>query len=225
MVTSKAEYNKLLASIQNTCNAPIQKILVPADEPIYEVDLDSRTVQAPEFIGVQNDHQAEIIFFIVDRFFGRIDLSNTIGIIQYKNARAEEYIYAIPYYDVITKGKDKLLFPWVIQGPVTRYKGEVEFSIRFFSLNNQYNVIFDLNTRPATSKILSGWQSGLEEYNIKNVTVDEQWAEVIKQMQKYASENPEPFTIYWQEADYTYVPPTDQNPIEEEVIENLEQTE
>lgn len=220
MVTTKSEYDKLLAEIQDNYNAPIKKIIVPSTEPIYNIDLESRQVESPEFFGVQNDHQAETIFFVIDRHFGRVDLTNTIGIIQYKNAHLDEYVYVIPYYDIITKGGDKILFPWVIQGPVTKYKGNVEFSIRFFRLNENRDIVFDLNTRPAVSKVLSGWQTGIEDYSWSQVAVDAQWEKVIAQMQKYTSESPEPFAIHWIEADSQPVQRS-QGELEAQIVNNL----
>lgn len=201
MITTKSEYDKLLAQIQDNYNAPVKKILVPSTEPIYKIDLETRTIEAPENFGIQNDHQAETLYFVVDRYYGRVDLTNTIGIIQYKNAHLDEYVYIIPYYDITTKGNNKIIFPWIIQGPITKYKGTVEFSIRFFRLNEFKDIVFDLNTRPATSKVISGWQTSIEDYSWSQISVDPQWADVIAQMQKYTSENPEPFAIYWLEAD------------------------
>lgn len=80
MITTAAEYEQYLARIQDE-NAPSIAILLPSDERIYNVDLNSRKIEAPEFLSVEKDHHAECIYFMVDRFFDNMDLSNTVCVI------------------------------------------------------------------------------------------------------------------------------------------------
>ena len=59
MKTSQKEYNELLYAINdpnNLTNEPIYYI-IPADEPVYKIDLEKREMEAPEFLSVLEDHK------------------------------------------------------------------------------------------------------------------------------------------------------------------------
>ena len=65
----------------------ITNLLLPADgQPIYNIDLDTRTVDAPDILSVQFDHNAEIVYFRCPRYYDNMDLATTVCLIQYKNA-------------------------------------------------------------------------------------------------------------------------------------------
>ncbi len=161
MITTTEEYYQELYRIQDN-NFPSQAILLPSDERIYDIDLNSRTIEAPEFLSVATEHKSETIYFKIDRYNDYMDLTNTACVIQYVNADGEAHYYPVPYYDVTTFSKeDKLLFPWVIDGAATKAKGTVQFSIRFYRIdiaNSQF--IYNLTTRPAASKVLYGLHPG-----------------------------------------------------------------
>lgn len=142
-------------------------------EPIYEVDLNKRSIEAPEFLSVELDHNAETIYFSVDRFFDNVDLSTVYCVIQYQNANPDKakggYIYPVPYFDITTKAREnKMLFQWAIEGPATAFSGTVTFSIKFYRIapkivyeadGSQHELMiyeYILNTQPQTSKVLYG---------------------------------------------------------------------
>jgi len=100
MITSSEEYLDFLTKIQN--GTPTYELRVPSNEPIYEVDLNSRIINAPSFLSVETDHEAELIYFSIDRFYENMDLLNCAGLVLFKNAKNEEYAYLIPAYDVVT---------------------------------------------------------------------------------------------------------------------------
>ena len=107
MITTVEEYYKNLGLIQDA-NYPSQALLIPKDEFIYEIDLNTRTIKAPNYLGVEKDHVAETIFFITDRFFCGIDLANTSCLVQYVNAKGEGRFFPVPFYDVTTySGRDE----------------------------------------------------------------------------------------------------------------------
>lgn len=101
MITTAEEYQKYLWQLQDQ-NKPVSAILLPSDENIYEINLNTRTINAPEFLSVRKDHAAETVYFLVDRFYDNMDLSQTACVIQYKNAAGEEHIFPVPFYDVTT---------------------------------------------------------------------------------------------------------------------------
>lgn len=157
MITGSEEYKQYLASLSNSSDIPHIRIRIPKDEPVYQINWNKRSVEAPDFVAVEADHQAELIYFEMDRYFDLTDLSQCVGIVQFKNAKNEEYLYVIPYYDITSKD-GKIIFAWNIQGPVTKYGGVVQFSFKFFKANPVTGeLLYELNTTVAKTKVLVGW--------------------------------------------------------------------
>ncbi len=156
MISNSQEYQDFLMEVANTAPS-VMKMRIPTHEPIYNIDLNTRKVEAPPFIGVEQDHNAEYIFFEVDRFYDNIDLSNSIGVILFKNAKDEEFCQLISYYDIYSV-QNKIIFPWVIQASAALYSGIVSFSIKFFKIDpTTKELIYELNTQIAKTKVLIGW--------------------------------------------------------------------
>ena len=177
MITFEPEYKAKLWEIQNQYLTK-RAVLVPHNEKVFDIDLDKRTVQVPEYLSVQQDHESETIYFKFDRFYDTVDLTNMICVIQYKNAGGEEYFYPVPFYDITTYGNEpghKVLIPWCIQGAATAYAGSVEFSVIFFRLDANSNLIYMLNTIPAKGKILQGQNWDFKETTKNQITFDDQF--------------------------------------------------
>jgi len=115
--------------------------LLPENDQIFDIDLDSRTISIPQFLSVQYDHNAEIIYFRCPRYFDNMDLAMTVCIIEYVNAAGESGLYWVPYYNVDVYEDDDesltplMLIPWSIQGLVTASSGTVTFTVRFYQLD------------------------------------------------------------------------------------------
>ncbi len=137
-------------------NLPSLAVLIPSTENIYEFDLNTRKIEAPEFLSNYTDHVAEVIYFKCDRFFDYMDLANCTCIIQYKNAKGESRVYPVPFVDVATCSlENKMLIPWCVDGNVTAQAGEVMFSIRFYKISeNGTMVTYSLSSLPAKSQVL-----------------------------------------------------------------------
>ena len=140
MITASNDYLELLHRVQDP-NRQDRIIQLPKDEPIYEIDLNTRSISAPKFLSVQYDHNSETIYFSVDRFYDNIDLSTMTCVIEYQNANPDKmkggYFYLVPYFDITTQAKDnKMLFQWAIEGPATAYSGVVSFSIKFYRISS-----------------------------------------------------------------------------------------
>lgn len=164
MITSADEFYAMLYRIQ-TENAPDLALLLPREEKTLTINLESRTIEAPEFLSVETDHRAETIYFKCPRFYDTMDLATTTCVIQYINAAGEGRLYVVPFYDVQTlsrydpeNGVDEpmLLFPWLIEGEATKAAGEVKFAIRFYKMNGTNILTYNLNTLVAKSKVLHG---------------------------------------------------------------------
>lgn len=144
MITTRDDYKELLYKIQDP-NRQTQVIKLPKDEPICKIDLDTRRIDIPDAVKVvEFDHNAETLYFSVDRYYDNVDLSTLFAVIQYKNAnpagdQKNGYIYAVPYFDITTlpnQGEeDKMLLQWAIEGPATAFPGKVSFSIKFYRIS------------------------------------------------------------------------------------------
>lgn len=182
MITTPQEYNEKLYLIQDT-NKPSIAILLPSDEKIYNVDLATRSIDAPKFLSVEKDHYAETIYFLVDRYYDNIDLSQTTCIVQYINAKDEGRIYAVPFMDITTY-EGKILLPWCIEGEATKAAGRIKFALKFYTTfkDQEGNILFDFNcnTTFANSKILNGLhvEKQSEEYNYLASQVEEALARI-----------------------------------------------
>lgn len=130
---------------------------IPYDEPVYEIDLDTRTVKAPEFLSVLEDHNAEVIWFKVNRFYDDVDLYGSTCWIQFKNALKESYISVTIPKVIVESNHDILYIPWPISGCATKAAGTIEFSFQFFKMSeDKQRVFYTIHTKPASSKILHG---------------------------------------------------------------------
>lgn len=195
MVTNPSDYEELLWQIQS--NAPTTKaILLPKYEKIYEIDLNTRTIAVPEFLSVEKDHQAETIYFKFDRYYDRIDLTTKTCVIQYTNANGESYIYPVPFYDIETFGiAGKVLIPWCIQGAATEVAGIVKFAIRFYSIDINRKITYDLNTLVAQGCILQGQEGEFENFSESSITLDNSLLELIQELEQ--AKNDGLLALYW----------------------------
>jgi hypothetical protein len=176
-IIKEQEFLSNLYAIQSL--NPPSYVQFPDTKKIYNIDLNARTIDAPEFLSVSKDHDSETIYFKVNRFHDYMDLSNTTCVIQYITPDKKAHLYAVPFYDILTDKKhNMMIFPWCIDGNVTKYSGIVNFSIRFFIAdqtveqqevideegnvqeNNviKYNLIYNLATMPVESKVMDGME-------------------------------------------------------------------
>jgi|GEM_PF-2743150 len=195
MKTESKEYYDLLYEIQDF-NRPSLAVLLPGTEKIYRVDLNTRTIEAPEYLSVESDHRSEYIYFKTGRYYDNLDLSGAVCVIQYINALGEPRVFAVPYFDVDTFSDDNdMVFYWRIDQEVTKASGDVEFSIRFYLLDDNYvdkKLIFNLNTLPASSKVLSGI-----DFDPEGFKPNEDWmADYLAQIAAAAKEAYEK-DVYW----------------------------
>ena len=102
---------------------------VPLDEPIININADTRQIELTKEFGktqlltVENDHLAETIYFQIDRYFDLQDLAADdikIYIQYYLNDQVQGYSEAI-CPDIGTAGK--LIFGWQISDEVTSESG------------------------------------------------------------------------------------------------------
>lgn len=188
MITTPTDYLSLLYLIQDT-NRQTLAITLPKDEQIYNIDLNSRSIEAPKILSVEHDHNAETVYFKVDRYYDNIDLArdDIFIVIQYENANPDTkkrgYVYAPPFIDIQTLSEEnKILIPWVIEGPATAYSGTVSFAIKFYRLNFKGEYELNLNTLPSKSQVLHGMNvyETTEHYSYNLEEIDKIYAEIEK---------------------------------------------
>ena len=156
------------------------------EKKLYEIDLNSRTIKSPDFLSIRKDHQATVIYFCLDRFYDYIDLSTTTGVIQYVLPGEETLrTYPIPFYDIYTLSDyNKMIIPWTISNVITDKDGDIQYAVRFYKITgdtlSDLKFSYNLNTLPATSKILYGLDADFSE-------IDEELSELA---------NPKPVSKY-----------------------------
>jgi hypothetical protein len=150
--------------------APPTIINLPYASPnrIFNIDLNTRSINAPSFLSVSRDHKAGVIYFRADRYYDYMDLAETICLVQYilpgtKGKDAAPYTYVVPFFDTQSE-EGKIIFPWVIGGPATTVEGKIKYAVRFYRVKGgeagePMQLVYNLNTIPATSKIEYGLEA------------------------------------------------------------------
>lgn len=160
MIITPEDYTNYLYDIQVNNFPEKEELPVPIYDKIHFIDLESRTIDSPQFLSVVKDHKSESVYFAVNRYADYMDLAETVCLIQYKTADNKYGIYPVPYYDLVSLNKPndvKMVFSWVIDGLATAKSGPIEYSIRFYRVDlDTKKLIYNLNTQPAVSKILYG---------------------------------------------------------------------
>lgn len=204
MIVSPQEYNGLLHQLRDP-NEFSHFLKMPEDEHVYNVDLNSRKIETPDFLSVQSDSNAEIIWFKTDRFYDNIDLYSGCCWIIYTNASGNSYFYNAPMQVVAGPyGHDYLLIPWVISKEVTDASGAIKFSFQFFKLSEDYQrFLYILNTTPTASKILVSLDANIEETAAEelkhNVNSDSLLGRLTTLEAAYTTLK-EKYELYWLEA-------------------------
>lgn len=195
MITTPKEYYDLLYRIQDE-NKPSLVVLLPSDEKIYEVDMNSRKIEAPKYLSVELDHRAETIYFKVGRYYDNIDLANMTCVVQYINAKGEGRVYPVPFYDVETYADENMmLFPWCIDGEATKASGNVTYSIRFYDIDESATYMrYNMSTLPSKSEVLHGISSktDIDESNDYLLSFKDQILAQLKKVSEY--------DLYWIDA-------------------------
>lgn len=138
-------------------------LMMPIDEEPLNIDANSRTIKIPsnfsQCSGVQSDNYAEIVTFIIDRYFDYKDLTTASVAVQWRNETSKaEGVSFIDLFDLETYGADnKIRFGWPLTAEMTSAAGNLTFAVRFFTSDQDatgktsFNYL--LNTTTATLPI------------------------------------------------------------------------
>lgn len=129
----------------------------PVPEDSFLINLDTRTIIPPNsfekdknnypIIAVKGDQLSETICFQCNRYFDNIDLSNNVFIYcQWKNQ--ESGLKGISECKLVpTSNPQTIRFIWSLSNSSTSAQGQLIFSIRFMSYDNDNNIRYSLSTK------------------------------------------------------------------------------
>jgi hypothetical protein len=141
-------------------------LMIPLDEDVFKINANSRTISVPSIfaqngVSLVGDQRAETLIFEVDRYFDFIDLLRTNIYVQWTNPAGLEGATLVHLVDYDDK---KIRFGWTLSDKVTVGGGNnLTFSIRFFMRNDSKEIIYSLNTLPASVKVKPALRITIEE--------------------------------------------------------------
>ena len=168
-------------------------IMLPLDEAPFAINANTRTISAPKVVVMQNDQNAEVIMFTVDRYFDYKDLDTAFIYVQWTLPDGTEGASEIEMKDLSTPGK--IRFGWVLDNQITSQKGNVKYSVRFWNLGkikDEYGVekdavVYSLNTLTSTLTINESLQPQLNpEVSVNTPLADGFFKRAIINSQIYA---------------------------------------
>ena len=150
---------QFFGSIQEIAALDSKYLRLPLDEPMFEIDANSRkiNVDATPFkangLSVQGDHLAETVFFKIDRYYDTMDLMNTDIYVNWKMGSASGRDECSIKSDAIIPGY--IVFAWPIHDKITAKSGTLQFSIQL-SIEKEGKNAYALNTLTANLNIKEG---------------------------------------------------------------------
>ena len=134
-------------------NQAYKFIMMPLEsvgEEVFKINLNERKIEVPKLFatvgGVQADQMAELITFSADRFFDYMDLANTLIFVQWQLPDEGKTTGATQILIKDIGADGKLRFAWPLHKGLTKYSGDLRFSVRFFCLNDEQELAYALNT-------------------------------------------------------------------------------
>lgn len=130
--------------------------ILPLDEPVFEVNANTRKINIPsqfKIVGVEGDNTAEIIFFLIDRFFDAMDFGSKeiFAAIEWQRLSGNNPVKDVDkaYIKELTLYNNKVLIGWVINKEITEEAGNVEFALRLFTKAPDGSTDYSFSTEPA----------------------------------------------------------------------------
>ena len=152
-------YFRNLGYIAERANGDISYFMLPIEEPLFEINANTRNITIPdEFkngISVQGDEIAETIFFSIDRYFDTTDFYSDyiVPVVQWKYSDEKDYHLSATTGKVVIEDKNsktggtiKVVFGWPVSSEVTERATNIQFGVRFYTIVNEAG---ELITNPA----------------------------------------------------------------------------
>lgn len=178
-ISDLATYFNALDYARNNSSVSWKFYRLPLEEGTFNVDMSSRMISVPpEFqnygLGVKGDANAEVVWFKVSRWFDTMDLGVQECWVQWQNAKTSGNSPVVLKDSV----EDELYLGWVITPDMTAQSGNLEFALRFFTIDkdesgNDY-VKYSLSTQKATCAI-----KNTLSLDVLNTKIDDQIENLI----------------------------------------------
>lgn len=188
-MTKEVETLTQLFDIQS--KNPPSIVYLPYAHNIYDVNLNTRTIDGPSTLSVQRDHKSEVVYFKLDRYIDYMDLTNTTCLIEYILPNDKDkvpHIYVVPFYDTATCiDERKILIPWAIGGAATSQNGKLQYAIRFFKIaeiDNKLELVYNLNTLPASTEVKKGLEVNTDNMDAEYDIPVDKYESLIYQLEK-----------------------------------------
>lgn len=130
--------------------------ILPLDEPVFEVDANTRKINVPsqfKTVGVEGDNTAEIVFFLIDRFFDAMDFGSKeiFAAIEWQRLSGNNPVKDVDkaYIKELTLYNNKVLIGWIINKEITEEAGNIEFALRLFTEEPDGSTDYSFSTEPA----------------------------------------------------------------------------
>lgn len=119
------------------------------------VDANTRKITIPNngtIFGVVGDIEINRVMFSVPRYYSGFDMKDFVARVNYVNPNGELNFYES---SDVTETEDTVTFTWLMGSDVTKYVGDVKFSIKLYKVSgNTY--IKSFNTTTGVGKVLDG---------------------------------------------------------------------
>lgn len=119
------------------------------------VDANTRKITIPNngtIFGVVGDIEINRVMFSIPRYYSGFDMSDFVARVNYVNPNGE-----INFYDSsdMAETEETVTFTWLMGSDVTKYAGDVKFSIKLYKVSgNTY--VKSFNTTTGVGKVLEG---------------------------------------------------------------------
>ena len=133
---------------------------------VFAIDDKLRTITMPNngsVFGVSGDIEVNQVEFQMPRYCAGFDMTDFTGRVNYVNPNGDSN-----YYEAEISGTDDAVsFIWLMKPDVTRYSGDVKFSVKLYKKQDG-KLLKQFNTRSAVGRVLEGFDV------VDSITLEEQ---------------------------------------------------
>lgn len=145
-ITSLEEYFGYIKELR-AINDKFVMLPLDNDEEYFYIDANTRTIKVPDSfakngISVQGDVISEILYFKIDRFYDMDDLAQKDVYIEWRTSELNEEGkqiegVSVPYTINSEVAPGYVIIGWPISPELTKKAGKIDFSVRFFTIDDE----------------------------------------------------------------------------------------
>lgn len=177
MISSNGQtFEQWLQSIE-TSQSPIIKMVNPDTEEVFKINADTRLITVPtsfRSIGTWHEHNAETIYFEIDRYFDGVDLcEDMLCAVMYKCTASGDTHFRQISMAVSEENDKKITVAWKIDDSVTSVRGTVEFALTFFKAyldGDIRRLSYRFNTKKASFTVADTFD--FSQQQLEGATID-----------------------------------------------------